>query len=137
MQYGFPERAAGILIGMTIGSDAYIDSETKNNFIGSGISHILVVSGSNIAFLIILVTFILKYFRIGRLGRISIIGVIISTYGFLVGWDISVIRAVIMGILSYIIAENNAKTSSIATLALAGLLLTIYAPLGPVYDAGF
>ena len=58
----FPRDIAGTLLGMTIGSIDLLSRETKDAFIATGISHILVVSGSNIAFLIILLTFFLKYF---------------------------------------------------------------------------
>jgi competence protein ComEC len=122
---------------MTIGADEYMEADIKKSFTESGISHILVVSGANIAFLILFMTFFMKYLPIGKYLRIVIIGSIILFYGKLVGWDVSVVRATIMGIISYLIAEYGARTSSLATLALAGLILTIYNPLSPLYDAGF
>ncbi|MDD2694131.1 MAG: ComEC/Rec2 family competence protein [Candidatus Gracilibacteria bacterium] len=133
----FPQDISGILIGMTIGADEYLEKGVKDSFTKSGISHILIVSGSNIAFLIMFVLFFLKYIHIQKWGRIILIGGIVLFYGSIVGWDVSVVRASIMGVLSYFIAEYGGKASSIATLAFAGLLLTIYSPLSPVYDAGF
>lgn len=133
----FPQNISGILIGMTIGADKYLEKWIKDSFTQSGISHILIVSGSNIAFLIMFMLFFLKYMRIRRFWRMSLIGGVIVFYGSIVGWDVSVVRASIMGILSYFIAEYGARASSIATLAFAGLILTIYSPLSPVYDAGF
>lgn len=133
----FPSNVSGILLGMTIGADEYMEKDIKKSFTESGISHILVVSGANIAFLILFMTFFMKYLPIGKYIRIVIIGGIILFYGTLVGWDVSVVRATIMGIISYLIAEYGARTSSLATLALAGLVLTIYNPLSPIYDAGF
>lgn len=133
----FPQNVSGILIGMTIGADTYLEKWIKDSFTQSGISHILIVSGSNIAFLIMFILFFLKYIRIGRFWRMGLIGGVILFYGSIVGWDVSVVRASIMGILSYFIAEYWARASSIATLAFAGLVLTIYSPLSPVYDAGF
>lgn len=133
----FPDSVSGILLGMTIGADEYMESDIKKSFTESGISHILVVSGANIAFLILFMTFFMKYLSIGKYLRIILIGSIILFYGTLVWWDVSVVRATIMGIISYLIAEYGARASSIATLALAGLILTIYNPLSPLYDAGF
>ena len=104
---------------MTIGIDAFLGSETKKSFIHSGISHILVVSGSNIAFLIFFMMFFLKYTQIGKYGRILIVGSCILFYASLVGWEVSVVRATIMGILSYLIVEYGGRASSISTLALS------------------
>ncbi len=52
---------------MTIGSIELIESGLKKAFIESGTSHILVVSGANIAFLIILVSFFMKYLPLSRI----------------------------------------------------------------------
>lgn len=133
----FPPDVWGTLLGMTIGSVELLSRDIKDAFIASGTSHILVVSGSNIAFLIILLSFFLKYTLLGRTSRILIISSVVWFYGFLVGWDISVIRATIMGVLSYIITEYGSHGSSRAILWLSLLILTIISPLGPIYDPGF
>ncbi len=133
----FPTDVAGTLLGMTIGSIDLLSREVKNAFINTGISHILVVSGSNIAFLIITIIFFLKYTPLGKYARGSIVLSFLLFYGSLVGWDVSVVRATLMGVLSYAIVEYGGNGSSRAWLALAGLILTIYNPLAPLYDAGF
>ena len=46
---------------MTIGNIELLSSETKKAFTNAGITHILVVSGSNIAFVIVILTGILRY----------------------------------------------------------------------------
>ncbi len=136
-QKSFPPDVWGTLLGMTIGSIEFLSRDIKNAFIASGTSHILVVSWSNIAFLVILISFFLKYTPLGRTSRILIIGSIVLFYGFLVGWDVSVIRATIMGILSYIITEYWSHGSSRAILWLSLIILTCMSPLGPIYDPGF
>lgn len=133
----FPKDVASIILGMTIGDDTHLSSETKNDFISSGISHILVVSGSNIAFLILFLSFFLKYLPITKYIRMASIWCILFFYGSLVWWDVSVIRAIIMGILSYIIAEYGGNVASLSTLAFSAIILTIIEPLAPLYDAGF
>jgi ComEC/Rec2-related protein len=134
---GFPRDVAGILLGLTVGIDNYLDTSVKESFLQSGISHILVVSGSNIAFLILFLSFFLKYTPLGRTPRILIIGSAILFYSTLVWWEVSVVRATIMGILSYLIAEYGERASSLSTLCLAWVILTLISPLSPVYDAGF
>ncbi len=133
----FPRDIAGTLLGMTIGSVDILSRETKDAFIATGTSHILVVSGSNIAFLIILLTFFLKYIPFGKYFRLSIILWFLLFYGTLVGWDVSVLRATLMGVLSYMIVEYGGRGSSRASLALACIVLTFLYPLAPLYDAWF
>lgn len=133
----FPRDVAGTLLGMTIGSIDLLSRETKDAFIAAGTSHILVVSGSNIAFLIILITFFLKYFPFGKYFRFSIILWFLLFYGTIVWWEVSVVRATLMGILSYMIVEYWGTWSSRASLALACIILTFFHPLAPLYDAWF
>lgn len=122
---------------MTIGSSDYLTSDVKEAFTLSGITHILVVSGSNIAFLIVFLNFFLKYLPVGRTGRIILIGGIIAFYSSLVGWDVAIARAVIMGVLSFLFAEYGSQGSSIALFGLSFLILTFISPLAPVYDVAF
>ena len=58
---GFPENVSGIILGMTIGNIELLSTEIKKSFTNAGITHILVVSGSNIAFVIIILTSLLRY----------------------------------------------------------------------------
>jgi competence protein ComEC len=97
----------------------------------------LVVSGSNIAFVIIILTSILRYLPIWRIVRgMTVVGFIIA-YGSLVGWDMPVIRAVAMWIITYLAIEWWKRASSIAILFLVGWVILIYSPLALIYDAGF
>ena len=81
---------------MSIGNIELLSSETKKSFTNAGITHILVVSGSNIAFVIVILTSILRYFPIGRIIRTLVVVGFVLGYGSLVGWDMPVIRAVAM-----------------------------------------
>lgn len=71
-------------------------SDIKSEFKNSGLTHILVVSGSNIAFVILIFSFILQYFPIKEFLKYLIILFFLILYGSLVGWDTPVIRATIM-----------------------------------------
>ena len=134
---GFPENIAGIVLGMTIGNIELLSSETKKSFTNAGITHILVVSGSNIAFVIVILTGILKYIPIWRWIRASIVIAFVLIYGSLVGWDMPVVRAVAMGLITYMAIEWGKRASSLAVLFLVGWIILLYSPLALIYDAGF
>jgi competence protein ComEC len=90
---------------MTIGNIELLSSETKKAFTNAGITHILVVSGSNIAFVIVILTGILRYVPMRRWIRGSIVILFVLVYGSLVGWDMPVVRAVAMGLVTYMAIE--------------------------------
>ena len=133
----FPENVAGIVLGMTIGNIELLSSETKKTFTNAGITHILVVSGSNIAFVIVILTGILRYIPMRRWIRSGVVILFVLVYGSLVGWDMPVVRAVAMGLITYMAIEWGKRASSIAILFLVGWGILLYSPLALVYDAGF
>lgn len=134
---GFPENIAGIILGMSIGNTELLSSETKKSFTNAGITHILVVSGSNIAFVIVILTSILRYLPIRRTSRIITVSAFVLGYGSLVWWDMPVIRAVVMWIITYMAIEWWQRASSISILFLVGWGILLYSPLAIIYDAGF
>lgn len=134
----FPRDVAGVILGMTVGYTDLLGPETKKAFIQSGISHILVVSGSNIAFVILFLVFFLKYIPTRqKLIQIVLVTIFLFLYGMLVSWEVSVLRATIMGILTYTVASTGNRVAPRTPLALAIIILSLSDPLGVLYDAGF
>jgi hypothetical protein len=61
----------------------------------------------------------------------------LGLYGSLVGWDIPVIRATVMGIIIYFGITNGWKINSIALLFGIAVILSFFSPLSLLYDASF
>lgn len=133
----FPHNISGIILGMTLWNIELLSSEVKKAFNTSGISHILVVSGSNITFLIILLSGVLKYFPIGRIFRVGIISGFIIIYSTIVWWEVAVMRATLMGIIGFIALEYSQKVSSLALISTIWSIFLLFSPLSLLYDAGF
>ncbi|MBP9779746.1 ComEC/Rec2 family competence protein [Candidatus Gracilibacteria bacterium] len=134
---GFPRDTAALLLGMTIGNTELLHSELKKDFLNSGMTHILVVSGSNIAFVILLIVFLLKYTGSNKWIRIGVVVLFVFLYSHLVGWEPPVIRATCMGILTYISLQYQTRISSIILLLSIGALYLSFSPNLLIYDAGF
>lgn len=109
----------------------------KEDFKNSSLTHILVVSGANIAFVMLIIDFLLKYIPIHRFIKYGIIFGFVIGYSTLVGWDMPVIRASIMGIISYLSIRGSNKTNSLAILFLIATILLFIEPLSLLYDASF
>jgi len=120
----FPEPEASLLAGILLGEDKNIPAEVKLAFTNTGTSHIIAISGFNIA--IIAAIFVMLFSRV--LGKkwgslLAILGIIF--YTLLVGASASVVRAAIMGVLSVIGAlfgRRSLATTALATAASCGIL---------------
>lgn len=81
---GFPRDVTAILLGITIGNTDLMTQYLKSKFQNAGITHILVVSGSNIAFLLIFLAGILRYIPLKRSIYTAILVSSVILYGSLV-----------------------------------------------------
>jgi competence protein ComEC len=130
-----PEPYAALLTGILLGVEAGIPRELYERFNATGTSHIIVISGFNIAIvagLLILVGTRLVGKR--RAAWIAIGG--IALYTLLVGADAAVVRAAIMGGL-FVLALYLGRQSEVRTsLILAAIVMTAINPY-VLWDVGF
>lgn len=137
IQQWFPPEVAGILLGITFWNIDLLDQDTKNIFRDSWLTHILVVSGSNIAFVLIILSFIFRYIPLYDPIKWTIIILFLLIYTTIVGWETPVIRATFMGILSYIAIQSNNKLNSVAVLTGIAWIFLIFKPSLLINDASF
>lgn len=81
---GFPEEATALLLGITTGNTDYMNSTMKAEFKNSSLTHILVVSGSNIAFVMMIIGFFVQFIPIHQYIKYSIVFGFVILYGMLV-----------------------------------------------------
>lgn len=131
----YPEQA-GLLNGMLIGYRKGLTEPVQEAFSNAGLTHIMAVSGANVAFIIMPVLFIFK--RIGltkRNANIITIGILIL-FIFITGFSPSVVRAVIMAI-TILSGQILRRESDVYTsLAFAAVLMLIPNPY-TLFDIGF
>jgi competence protein ComEC len=117
-----PERRA-LFTGFVLGDDRDQRPEVTDDFRASGLSHLLVVSGENVAFVLALLAPFLNRFRLtGRLvGGLAVL----VLFGVLTRWEPSVLRAEAMAALALLAAAvgRPASTLRLLSLAVAGLVL--------------
>lgn len=131
----YDDKYKALSLGLLIWDKTFLTKSLYDEFIKSGLVHIIVVSGWNIMFLIIFLSIIL--FFIPFYIRLIIIWMIVVFYAMIVGWDSSVIRATIMGLLS-LLALFFWKIYDIKRiLAIAFILMLLYNPYFIWYDLGF
>jgi len=130
-----PEEAA-VLSGLAVGRRPRFHPKIRKIFVESGTMHILVASGSNVAFVIGLGYLFLRLFRLPRRWALLMSLPGVWTYVLLAGADPPIFRAGVMatiGVLSYAMARED---RGYQTLALAALALLIPSPAS-LFDVGF
>lgn len=124
----FPKDYAGILNGMLIGETSDISSDVSTYFEKSGITHLLAVSGSNVALVITIAEFIFSKL-VGKKYSPYFEIIFIIFFVSIAGASASVVRAGIMAIL-YIIANLLIrKPNSINNVFTSALLILLVNPL--------
>src|SRR5665213_2516275 len=98
------KNARGFVEAVVLGDRSDMDKETLNDFTTSGVAYILAVSGFNVAIVSLVVSQLLRIFGIyGFRTRITITMLMVLLYSAIVGFQPSVVRALLM-IELYLIA---------------------------------
>ncbi len=130
-----PEPEAGLASGILIGLRERVSRETADDFTVTGLTHVVAISGWNIALVAGIATAMLRATGLGRRPRSLIVIVAIVVYTILAGAEASVIRAAVMGGVVIVARESGRPSGAVAALGLAcwGLLL---AQPGMIDDIG-
>lgn len=131
----FPEPHAALLQGILLGVESRIPQTIKDQFSTTGTSHIVAISGFNIAILVGL--FMTLFSRVAGPNRGALLTIaVIVFYTVLVGASASVVRAAIMGSLGVIGQRLGRSGAGLNLLALAAFGMTLVNPL-TLWDVGF
>lgn len=123
----FEEEKASILKGILLGETGDIEEEVKENFQIANISHVLAISGMHIGYLILGLQVLLKN-KIGT-NKIKIVTIIILVfYTFMTGFSPSIVRAVVMGIITIGGGLVNRKSDVWNSIAISLLGVLFYNP---------
>jgi len=131
-----PEPSAGLLTGILLGDARGLSPEISDAFSAVGASHIIAISGFNMAVLSGVVMGLLARFRV-RPRLAAFIGLtVIVVYTVLVGASASVVRAAIMSSMLVIGALLKRKSYVPTSLAFVAILLSLQNPT-VLWDVGF
>jgi competence protein ComEC len=123
-----PPSEAAVLCCMTVGSRGILPGEIKNQFIRAGIYHILVVSGQNVAFIIMISVACLQLMRIPRRHVFWICALPVMFYAAVVGSDPPVLRAATMALVTLSVLALGRDTPRYIPVAAAGLAVLVRQP---------
>lgn len=131
-----PKETSGLCLGMLIGETSGIEENMQEDFRDSSLSHILAVSGANVSYIIVSITYIFNKMCLRkRLSKIISI-ILLILFMLLTGCTSSVNRACIMAILMLIAELLHRKSDVYNNLAISALILLIINPYS-LLDIGF
>lgn len=129
-----PEPARSLYGGFVLGDDRGQTPAVVDDFRGAGLTHLLVVSGQNVAFVLVLASPVTT--RLGLGGRWAVTLGIIGAFAVLTRFEPSVLRASAMAALAVTASLAGRPAATVRTLALAVSGLVLIDPL-LVWSVGF
>ncbi|MBO8158697.1 DNA internalization-related competence protein ComEC/Rec2 [Thermosyntropha sp.] len=131
-----PKKEAAVLSGMLLGKKEEISPESYKEFRRAGIAHLFAVSGLHVGFLVILITWILSFFSFSSREKIVISSAVLIIYGSIIGWPVSVMRAIIMAVLGMAAFYLKRENGLLNSLGLSGFIILLIDPY-TLFKMGF
>ena len=127
---------AGFLQGVVFGDRREISAELKESFMITGTTHILAVSGSNVALIALMLYLFFGILRFPKpwIVVLTILGLLF--YMMLTGASSSIVRATIMGCVLVIGTAMERHTDIYNSISVAAVIVLLLDPL-QLYDVGF
>ncbi|MBI2621020.1 MAG: ComEC/Rec2 family competence protein [Candidatus Levybacteria bacterium] len=131
----FNPKYSTLMLGIVFGIKQEMPEGFYNNLQKSGLLHVIAASGMNITMVggFLLGLFAI-FFRRQTALILTIFGILF--YALLAGFEPSIVRASIMGILVFLAQLTGRQSSSFLGLFVAGTLMLLKAP-GLIFDIGF
>ena len=132
MRWYFHGDTLWLLVGMSIGWRAYLSDDQYDRYKESGLVHLIAVSWSNIAFVAVILGYLLFWLPL-TIRRVGILVWIIA-YTLLCGSDSSILRAALVGWLAYSTIMGWVRISRMRSILYVLTILCFINPYSLIYD---
>jgi len=133
---GLPTQVRGLLPGLIDGDTTHLDPAVAAAFRTTGMTHLVAVSGSNVAMIIGCVLLMCRWSRAGPMMSAIVCGIALIGFVILVRPTPSVLRASAMGCIGLIALATGRVRAAVPALATAVTALIVYDP-ALATDIGF
>ncbi len=133
-----PDPQAAFLAGVLTGDESYFTAELTDAFRRTNTSHLIAISGANIAVIVALLMALARALPrrlAGRLGTLVVTVSGVALYTLFVGAEPSVVRAAIMATFVLLAERLGRRNDGLTALAAAIFLMTLLNPL-MLFDLG-
>nr|WP_208406769.1 ComEC/Rec2 family competence protein [Amycolatopsis granulosa] len=123
-----PEEQAGLVPGLVVGDTSGLSERLDREFTDAGLTHLMAVSGSNVAIVCGAVLLLLRLLRAGPRLSAGLAGVALAGFVVLAGGEPSVLRAAVMGAIALLALALGRERSVVPALAAATGALVAWDP---------
>jgi competence protein ComEC len=134
---GLPAPESDLLSGLLVGAHGAFSQELARSFRSSGLSHIVVISGSNISLVIAGLWSVSARSRTDRKKRFWVILAVLMLFVLLTGASASTIRAGIMGMMALLAQYLGRLARSGHALIAAAAVMVAVDPTILLFNVGF
>ena len=124
----YAPREAGLVLGLALGDDSRLAPSVERDFRATGLGHLLVVSGENVAMVLAPILALCAFLRARPVSRFAAGLATVAFFVVLTGGEPSVLRAGVMAGLALVGALLGRTRDGLALLASAVLALLVLDP---------
>lgn len=124
----------GLLSGFLLGDTRGVPDRLEAQFRAAGLSHLLAVSGANVAFVLALLSPVQR--RLASGGRLVAGLLVLAVFGAMTRWEPSVLRAATMAALALVASSVGRPASAVRIFALSVAALLLADPF-LLHSVGF
>lgn len=132
----FPEPQASFMAGLLVGSRKGIPPDVTADFNATGLTHIIAISGYNIAIVIAFITGLFGSI-VPRRWQFPLAAFFVSVFTLLVGASPAVVRAAIMGLLAFYALTHGRQYQVTLGLVFSAALMVFVNPQILLHDVSF
>ncbi|MEW9701553.1 DNA internalization-related competence protein ComEC/Rec2 [Paenibacillus sp. SI8] len=132
----FPASQAGFMKSMLIGMQDDLDPERFQQFSELGLTHILAISGLNVAVFLGVCIWVMRRFKLAKETYLLIAMLLLPFYILVTGASPSIVRAGLMAIVALYAARKGLMKDILHILALVAWLMLLWDPYY-VWDVSF
>ena len=136
IERSLPEPHAALAAGLLLGEKQSLGDSLTDAFRVSGLIHIVVLSGYNVALVINAVLFVVLRF-LPRVGAYALAAVFVVGFVIITGASETTVRAGLMALLMMVARVMNRPGDALNGLAVAAGVMAIWNPFVVLYDLSF
>src|SRR3954468_520657 len=132
----FPLKDAGLLMGLALGDTSALDPGLARDFQATGLGHLLVVSGENVAMVLAPILALASWLKLRRAARLALASGTVMFFILVTGAEPSVLRAGVMAGLA-LFATSAGRPRSAGTILAGAVLILLVVDPSLVWAIGF
>ncbi|MCM1043241.1 MAG: ComEC family competence protein [Corallococcus sp.] len=129
-------ETSDLAYALVLGNKNAVDIDIIEDFQNAGIVHVLAVSGLHVGFISSVFIFILDKFKIKNILKLPIVVLPLLFYAYICGFVPSVMRALIMTMVSLLSRVLHGRADMLNSISVAGIVILLFSPVY-LFDAGF